>query len=767
MPLPAAHASFPRLRYGSLTTCLIVAISLASAWSLWAAPRFHGLEQGPISPFIQGNVLIRELACARCHTALAESFPPQASPQLSRLAGLRPPAYLRAFLQDSQAIRPQTTVPHRLALSTPSQPSQSIEAVVQFLYSRAEPLTTSVPTENGSPERGTTLFSTIGCQVCHADASSADSTSPMPALSASFTREGLTAFLLNPLHYRPSARMPDCHLSHSEAVDLATYLLGDAKQTTRSTPVDSKLALQGRTLFAKFDCHACHQEQLGPKFKSTAVGVPLEDTDQGCLSDTPGFWPAFDLTLDQRSAIETALNSPSPPSRQQRIEITLRQWNCVVCHERESYGSVTSAKDELFTTADPNLGSQGRLPPSLTGVGAKLEARWLRKTLVQGAPSRPYLRTRMPRFTGPAIDHLIHDLVANDQLPDIAPVQLPERNQAARLGRDLAGTDGLACVTCHTFKNKQAGAMGAIDLTLLGQRVTRNWFHHYLKNPTRFSPSTLMPSFWPGNASPLSEILSGDADQQIEALWTYLREGYGMGSPKGIQREPMRLLANQGEAVMLRRSYRGIGKRGIGVGYPSEINLVYNAEQLCLSLLWPGEFLDPAGVWMSQGHGTARPLFRDPIHLPNTPDLVVLPSPHARWPAATDRPKDYQFLGYRLDDQRRPTFAYRHKQVHVSDSFVDSSNGNQVTLRRTVHFNAPEYLQHLTFRVAAGSDLKQTASGKFTLSDRLRITIHPPAEARLIEAGDIPSLRISLDRSLQNGIQPLELDYQFERPQRP
>ena len=167
----------------------------------------------------------------------------------------------------------------------------------------------------------------------------------------------------------------------------------------------------------------------------------------------------------------------------------------------------------------------------------------------------------MPRFTGPAIDHLIHDLVANDQLPDIAPVQLPERNQAARLGRDLAGTDGLACVTCHTFKNKQAGAMGAIDLTLLGQRVTRNWFHHYLKNPTRFSPSTLMPSFWPGNASPLSEILSGDADQQIEALWTYLREGYGMGSPKGIQREPMRLLANQGEAVMLRRSYRGIGKR--------------------------------------------------------------------------------------------------------------------------------------------------------------------------------------------------------------
>ena len=61
---------------------------------------------------------------------------------------------------------------------------------------------------------------------------------------------------------------------------------------------------------------------------------------------------------------------------------------------------------------------------------------------------------------------------------------------------------------------------------------------------------------------------------------------------------------------MLRRSYPGIGKRGIGVGYPGGVNLAFDAEQMRLAMIWKGKFLDPGGVWTGQGHGTARPMER-------------------------------------------------------------------------------------------------------------------------------------------------------------
>ena len=39
---------------------------------------------------------------------------------------------------------------------------------------------------------------------------------------------------------------------------------------------------------------------------------------------------------------------------------------------------------------------------------------------------------------------------------------------------------------------------------------------------------------------------------------------------------------------MLRRSYPEVGKRGIGVGYPQGVNLVFDAEQMRLAMIWKG-----------------------------------------------------------------------------------------------------------------------------------------------------------------------------------
>jgi len=44
------------------------------------------------------------------------------------------------------------------------------------------------------------------------------------------------------------------------------------------------------------------------------------------------------------------------------------------------------------------MGEEGRVPPTLTGVGAKLNENYLRHILNDGAHDRPYVNTRMPKF---------------------------------------------------------------------------------------------------------------------------------------------------------------------------------------------------------------------------------------------------------------------------------------------------------------------------------------------------------------------------------
>ena len=81
--------------------------------------------------------------------------------------------------------------------------------------------------------------------------------------------------------------------------------------------------------------------------------------------------------------------------------------------------------------------------------------------------------------------------------------------------------------------------------------------------------------------------------------------------PRGVVRERLEIVVTD-EAKMLRRSYQGIGKRGIGVGYPGGVNLAFDAEQMRLAMIWKGKFLDPGGVldrartWNGKADGTSH-----------------------------------------------------------------------------------------------------------------------------------------------------------------
>jgi hypothetical protein len=342
-----------------------------------------------------------------------------------------------------------------------------------------------------------------------------------------------------------------------------------------------------------------------------------------------------------------------------------------------------------------------------------------------------------------------------DELPTRQWIDVADPKEAKKVGTDLVGSNGLNCVACHTFQQKPAQTMPAVDLTEMAERLKRDWFEIYMRDPQSLSPGTVMPSFWPGGKSIRPEILNGNTDQQIATLWLYLQDGRQARQPRGLVIEPMELLASR-EAVMLRRNYQGIGKRGIGVGYPGQLNLAFDAEQLRLALLWEGKFADPGAAWRGQGAGTVRPLSREVIQFPSGPDLDEAANP---WVVDEGRPPRHHFKGYRLDDLQRPTFRYEFDQIRVSDyaiDLVDESTASTV-LKRQVQFETEKTRDGLVFRIAGGQSIEKINESLFRLNSGLRIRIDDRHRAETTGDGD--SSRLFIPLQLPAGVSTLEIDY--------
>jgi hypothetical protein len=280
-----------------------------------------------------------------------------------------------------------------------------------------------------------------------------------------------------------------------------------------------------------------------------------------------------------------------------------------------------------------------------------------------------------------------------------------DKKTAREAGFELVGTKNLGCVACHTFNGKSATTLAGMELSDMTSRLQENWFHHYLRDPQKFHSSTIMPSFWPGGKPTRPEILDANTSQQINAIWQYLEQGREARTPEGINREPIEYGSSNGEAVMLRRQYKGIGKRGIGVGYPSGINLSFDAGQGRLGSIWKGGFGEMSGVWQGQGSGNVNERSREVVRFPVGSAFAILESVESAWPVVEEGKKvpEFQFMGYELDEKQRPTFLYRFGEIKITDRFVDQSD--EAALVRTLTFDpVPDGSFYL--RIAVDEGLK-------------------------------------------------------------
>lgn len=204
---------------------------------------------------------------------------------------------------------------------------------------------------------------------------------------------------------------------------------------------------------------------------------------------------------------------------------------------------------------------------------------------------------------------------------------------------------------------------------------------------------------------------------------TWLSTAQDQKKGKSQDYDPILLTArNPGEAIVHRSFLPDAPPRAIAVGYPGEVNLVWDADTMNLTYLYRGEFMDAASHWNGRGSGST-PLGTDRVKVAPGMSLQVLESLDEPWEPFskakikyerdTAEPQkeiefflkhpDYQFRGYSLDGKRFPTFRYDYREMTVTDRFDPMDGG----ITRAVTFEGKAG-ENLFYRIADNGSLEET-----------------------------------------------------------
>lgn len=764
----------------------------------------------PLSQTQAGELLIAEFRCASCHSGITQDpLFEKSAPNLAEVGSRISPEFLRKYIASPSSIHRGTTMPDMLASKPDSERTEIAQALTHFLVAQSNRPFASGNLEKPDVLAGKSLYHSIGCVACHGPKEAATET-PLPAktvqddedeqvksarekttfsavavslehVSAKYSTKSLSEFLFQPLHVRSSGRMPDMKLTPSESLSIAGYLMGEQPQSTSALVPQQALVAKGKAYFQELNCAACHA--IGGIVAAPPVGpMKIDEPSRGCLSKSKGPSPQFQLHDAQVQAIMSALRQkPGTDSDQVVVAKTLTSFHCIACHVRDDYGGIQEDINAYFTTSERNLGDDGRIPPPLTLLGAKLQPTWLKKVLFDGESVRPYMATRMPQYGTSNLQHFPSVIARLDVLegtdldiptPESRSEKVREREKLLRAaGRELLGDKGVNCIACHNFNGKPAPINKGMDLMTSYQRLQPKWFNSFVRNPGAFRPRIVMPYSWSDGIAAHKTILDGNTDMQIEAIWYYLSLGTSAADPSGIRGISTKLSVGD-QARTYRGRSRVAGFRGIAVGFPEKLNYAFNAETGTLSAIWLGDFI---GVnWNGQGSGDFQPA-SEPITLAQDVSFVQLSDENTPWPLMPVMTKEarlnpdplypknlgYQFQGYFFDETSVPTFMYQCGAIQIEDRTVATSTEDNRQLKRILQFNSPVQ-QVVYFRALVGEITKESET--VYRSGRLRLTI-PNGELQIRRLSDEPvRSELLLRLPIPQGKSSIELLYEpFEK----
>ncbi|HCN28962.1 MAG TPA: hypothetical protein DIT64_09380 [Verrucomicrobiales bacterium] len=641
---------------------LLLATSLHAEPIVTGFERFHNGE-----PTREGGALLyNELGCANCHGG-DTGLPARQGPVLADMKSRANAAWIAEFLTDPQSAKPGTMMPALFDGLPAKEKAAQIQAVTHYLMS-LKPVGKPVKPKaarHANAERGSARFHQVGCVACHAPTPDfhpahgapkpEEFTSrpvPLPDLKKKYSLLTLAAFLENPDAVRPDGRMPHLGLNAEDAMDIACHLMDYRPSDPREAPglptlkLNADLAKQGAEIVAKLNCASCHSLTAEDK----PVTVALQKSEGGCLSAKPATGrPHYDLSDRQRASLITFLSGKDQPAftTAQQTHLTLQALNCYACHGRDGIGGPDVARDRYFV-GDEGIADAGRLAPPLTGIGQKLRADWLESVFLGEGRVRPYLQTKMPKY--PAHAKTLTALLKKTDQKEL-PKLHPEGDLAA--GQKLTGIlGGMNCITCHVWGDKPSLGIQALDISQLDKRLTPEWFRDYMLNPQGYRPGTLMPPLWPGGQTMLKDVLDGDTEKQLAAIWEFIKKGDSL--PEGYPAHVANAfeLIPQDRPILQRAFLNHVGSQAILAGFPGGIHIAYDGDKGRPALAWRGRFFDAYSTWFVR----AAP-FEDPL------EKEVF-----AWPQGSENDAP-GYRGYRLDKAGNPTFLTRVDGVEVEEAY--------------------------------------------------------------------------------------------------
>lgn len=508
--------------------------------------------------------------------------------------------------------------------------------------------------------------------------------------------------------------------------------------------VDAAKAAAGKRKFQTLGCASCHRMNDAPSAFSAKPLDELELDGDGCLSEqVRRGLPDYRLDKAQRRQMLAALKArrqfAQPRSAEEQVQKTLAVFNCYACHRRGGVGGPDAefAAKYFHSIGDIDLGEEAKTPPSLDFVGAKLKPAALESILSSQAlhVRRIHMKTRMPNFGLENLSAFVRHIGDADgrSQPDLDP---PFLEAEARVGKDFVGTKigaGLACVTCHQIAGQDALAIQGIDLAATYDRLQFGWFEQFMLHPARFKPGTRMPQFWFGGQSPFPNVLEGNAKRQIQAIWSYLSLKNSLPLPEGIVPEgsvAMEIVPAK-TPIVHRTFMQEVGPRAILAGFPEKLSVAFDANVVRLAKVWRGRFFDHSGVESGRTDKFLEPLGEDVLDLPPGPSFARLDAPQDSWPVAekTSRNLGGRFLGYRLGNDRRPTFRYQLGGLTIEEKAEPVLRPGGAVLKRSFQIRGGAE-GAIYFLAAQGASIADQGKGNYEVNGAVRIQLKTSPETR-------------------------------------
>jgi cytochrome c1 len=483
----------------------------------------------------RGRESFLENRCAKCHgdwRAMTLGAPELSmdAPAFEGIGARRNYEWLAKWILDPKAERPSAHMPQLLRGPKAKENAQTIAAYLASLKTGGEVTLaeSSTPKREGEPPT-TPLFERLHCNACHVTGGNESETNKisLKPVALKFPTEKLVEFLRKPEAHYASIRMPDFRLTLEEAKELAEFVTKDAEKPAADTPkIDTALIEKGGSLVQSSGCLNCHTLKLENKFSVPQLSSLTPDKwTGGCLAENPPTnAPNYKFSASDRADLEAFGKSGTESLfRHAPTEFAQRQTkllNCAGCH-----GQV-----EGF--------------PPLEILGGKLKPEWSGKFIAGEVAYKPrpethprgepWLEARMPGFKSRGA-LLAEGMAALHGYAPKTAAEPPIDNTLAKLGQKLVGKDGgFSCISCHAV-----GSLAAMDVfeseginfTYSYDRLLRDYYYRWMRNPLSIDPQTKMPVYFEEGKSPLTEILDGDAEKQITAIWHYLRLGEKMPAP--------------------------------------------------------------------------------------------------------------------------------------------------------------------------------------------------------------------------------------------